>query len=1044
MKVFKYIKKPDFPHKASAVLELNYALDDLEHLFTVFDSVKRRYLVFDSHLKFFDYCDSVEVESRTFQEVIFDLHQKLKFDIDITTQVDNFEEILDEIENTIRIVFYILYDRELSEITRCISDSNDSSIKLSAHLIVQGYCTTATSCNYFTGQVIKLLPQYADYIDVSVNKRLQNFRIIGCHKGDMRIKRVGVSATTADGSGDGNTTDRTRTLITNVSDCEVLPQIASTDSRKTNPATDYDLENVLRIAAPYVRDHKYHKQCGTLFIYKRTRPSMCEQCERTHDSDNTTLVSIEVNPKKPTIPVFKLCRRFKAEKNGSAIFIGEYPNPQYGGGDASVSATTDPKTLVAAEQTEKAIEKAAFGEFVRENTLFDPSHTYCEPALRKFELCKTLVVHAMMKMGKTKALTDYLGSYFPAGVGLTPNVIRFISFRQTFSGNVKEKFPDFTLYSDVKGPLTQDRLIVQVESLHRLNLTAEKPDLLILDECESIFEQFDSGLLRNFSDCFAKFTYLMRYSKHVVLMDAVISDRTYRIINALRGTDDCIYHCNTYQNACDDKYYFTPDKQKWLSALYSCLDSEEKVAIQINTLEEARVIEESIRRKYPALMVRLYSSETSMTEKREHFSNVAVYWSECDVLIYTPTVSAGVSYEIKRFNRCFGYFTDRSCGAETCMQMIGRIRDVSDHTFVVYLETSGHTRCKYPTTPEAIKSAIIRSRENLLTTYDNTGLVPAYDEKGQFKPYTTPYFDVWCENTRVRNLSLNDFTGRLSYIIRQTGAKIYDDSEFEDIFGETEAHDYGDIRREIKDIQCEAIAAARDLEDHEYEDLCTQLSTQQNVSKEALAEMRKYRLRHDFNYGTAIDAKFVERYNKPKVRRQYRNWNRIMRDPDPMRAIEIIRQEELATYKHNIASNNDRDMTRKYIYDQHRYAIGLLRLCGWNHITDVTCQHVSAVAAKLRENHELYWRTIYAACEEFGIKPPRLAKAIACVGSDTEYAATMIKPISAILNSTYAVTMVYTEADETYRLHHSGLFSRNINSKLPYVSGRQAQDYFDD
>src|SRR5581483_4166964 len=137
---------------------------------------------------------------------------------------------------------------------------------------------------------------------------------------------------------------------------------------------------------------------------------------------------------------------------------------------------------------------------------------YAEPALRPFELAPTLCVRARMKMGKTKALTEHLARHFISDINRI--TIRIVSFRQTFSANIKEKFPNFTLYSDVKGDLVDDRLIVQVESLHRLKIS-EQPTLLILDECESIFEQFDSGLLKRFNMSWAVFQWLLKYSKYV-------------------------------------------------------------------------------------------------------------------------------------------------------------------------------------------------------------------------------------------------------------------------------------------------------------------------------------------------------------------------------------------------------------------------------------------------------------------------------------------------------------------------------------------------
>ena len=61
-------------------------------------------------------------------------------------------------------------------------------------------------------------------------------------------------------------------------------------------------------------------------------------------------------------------------------------------------------------------------------------------------------------------------------------------------------------------------------------------DLVILDESESIIEQFASGLFKKFNDCFATFVHLLRYSARVICLDALLCDRTYNIIKQIRHT----------------------------------------------------------------------------------------------------------------------------------------------------------------------------------------------------------------------------------------------------------------------------------------------------------------------------------------------------------------------------------------------------------------------------------------------------------------------------------------------------------------------------
>ena len=113
------------------------------------------------------------------------------------------------------------------------------------------------------------------------------------------------------------------------------------------------------------------------------------------------------------------------------------------------------------------------------------------------------------------------------------------------------------------------RLIIQVESLFRMHIEENKvTDLLILDEVESILSQLGSGLHKKFNASFAMFLWLLKSSKQVVCMDANISNRTYNILSKFRGP--LYFHCNRYQSAKDDIYYFTLAK---IYGYHNCLKS---------------------------------------------------------------------------------------------------------------------------------------------------------------------------------------------------------------------------------------------------------------------------------------------------------------------------------------------------------------------------------------------------------------------------------------------------------------------------------------
>lgn len=1087
--VYSTIYKPNRQHDPKSVLENHFTLDEISQLFTV-RKQEGNFEVYPNYDEFFKGLDAKPDIEKQYHEVIFEQRQKIKCDVDATlgkliefnvpagvevagdaaalTPEQKFWHIIDVLIEAIKTAFFVSYSEEIDRLIVCTSIGNvDGVPKYGAHLIIGGYYVNGCAqAQEFTRRFLEYIPSvYKSFIDTGVNKRVQNFRIVDCHKGDGRVKKITRVITSADrtdrtdsvgkenaGTVRTDTTVREDTLITYVAGCKELPDlVAGAPVRKFNTRMcTGDIEKTLRICSEngILRDNRFNCVRGGMFIFTRLRPSHCELCERSHDSDNTVIVNVAPGP-GDCIYVYKGCRKYKQERGGVGLRIGEFTSDVAGGiGAAGAGAGTggastgndDPEVATAVlNYCEREISSAVIDPagLYPVRTLFDDlppgyKNIYDEPALRDFELSRTLIVHAAMKMGKTKALRKYVNTYFASK--LRRDVIRYVSFRQTFSGNIKEKFGDFTLYSDVVGPLNQDRLIVQVESLHRMEIGIEPPDLLILDECESIFEQFDSGLLRSFNESFAKFQYLLKYSKHVICMDAGVSDRTYRILDSIRGGEGMTYHACIHKNSLADRYLITGCKGKWFGMLYSALAADEKVAIQISSLTEARAIEAGVRKKYPGKVVKLYSSETLQSEKREHFADVNTYWQQCDVLMYTPTVSAGVSFEVRHFNRCFGYFTDQSCPVETCMQMIGRIRDVSSHEYVVYLAATG---AGLPVDIEEIRAGVYQRRENLMKTFDETGLRVEYGAGGEVRYHASDYFTIWLENARVKNLSKNSFIKRFVHVVSRAGARMIhlDDNTFaarcnltsDEIMALITEH--SGTKSEITDTVCAEIADSRDIDDDEAETIRANMRAQVDIPREQMRGYEKYVLRTAYHFTGAIDAKFVRTYRDPAVRRTFRNLLRIRADPDPQSAIAKIQAEERAVYQHTMSgevSTQYSDLGRRYVFDQHRYAIGLLQLCGWKHISDRAYQHSVALAEVLRQRERAYWDVIEAACREFQLRAPSRIDARVGYNNDTAFIGVLIRPVSKILNTMYGVRIVTKQKDpDMWYLQGHDLFTEN-------------------
>ncbi len=966
-------------------IENDYSPESLQGRFIVY-SKKQGYRVYESLCDFHTYLQGPDA-IRTWNEVILDGPQKLKFDIDAPSKlfVDAtaynavFNTILDGIKDVISITFGI----SLKPTDIIICKSHGPS-KYSNHIIIDNYCVSnALQARELTSRLMMLIPQVT-VLDIGVNKSRQNFRILHCHK-EEDPSRPKVLVTQH---------DPMRTYIGNTTDCKLLHDITTVAAKEViTPITS----NVEAIVASYCpADHVYRSTSGNRILFTRTAPGYCILCARVHSNDNTFYIRVMETPEETCL--YQHCRHYDDDYGGCSLISHESHVPE-GSGKSYGSYIN------------RLVSRAA--RYKVNGNVFAPEidhviHEYAEPVLRPFELCESLVVHAGMKMGKTKALVDYLATHF--GSRLVAPKIRFISFRRTFSANIKNKFPDFQLYSDTTGYLYANKIIVQVESLHRLAIVPgeECPDLLILDESESIFEQFDSGLLKHFNECFAKFQYLMRYSKHVICMDANIGQRTINILSQMRPAR-ITYHHNVFKNAAPDTYYLTDNKAKWLGILFAALETD-RVAIPMSSLADAKTIYKLITSRRPDLRVHIYTSETSLKEKNEHFGAVDNYWALYDVLIYTPTVSAGVSFEVKHYKKVFGYFSDMSCPVETCCQMMGRIRDVADKSYFIYMDITHVTR---PVSIADIRAQVISRRECLHSSFDSMGLTAEYDSTGAVKIHESPYFGIYLENTRVKNISSVYFCKQFIHVLGYYGAAVEDitDDVFEQLCGYGPGNsevtvvckEYKETTQEGKKATIDDVYAAKDITEVE----AAELRLLEEPSSAERNELSRYYLRRHYNYKGPLTKKFIAKYDRDRIRRVYKNWVRL-EQPD---ALEGIKQTELANFTTLQELGHDyhhKDIKYRYVYNQHRYALGLLKLFGWTGPDDDSYVNVNDL------DTAVYAKNIHAICLEFNKRQT----------SNVEKIDTIVALVNDILLEMYGVKMFLVEKD-IYKLRRNKNFTRD-------------------
>jgi len=246
----------------------------------------------------------------------------------------------------------------------------------------------------------------------------------------------------------------------------------------------------------------------------------------------------------------------------------------------------------------------------------------------------TLLVKSAMGTGKTKALCNYIDN-----LNFDPTII-IVSFRRSFTTEIKSNFTGFVDYQDVKGPLTQKQLIVQFESLHRLAIPTRpnSPILTILDESESILSQVENKQMTTagtLDSCWKKFEWLMYNSIKLIAMNANADVRTYDLLRLTRKSVCAVI--NKWKPSVDiapRDFYYENENQFYsqIFAAASTVQAEPFVVVS-NSISKAKFIHEQCSKLAPNARIRMYSSESGQDQRGE-LRDVNVNWANLDINLY--------------------------------------------------------------------------------------------------------------------------------------------------------------------------------------------------------------------------------------------------------------------------------------------------------------------------------------------------------------------------------------------------------------------------
>jgi hypothetical protein len=304
-----------------------------------------------------------------------------------------------------------------------------------------------------------------------------------------------------------------------------------------------------------------------------------------------------------------------------------------------------------------------------------------------------VVLQAPKGTGKSKAIR-HAAAALPAHTSVLQ-----ITFRRSLAWSSAAMLgPGSTLYSDVQsGSLSarqHPRLTIVVNSIARVRGSY---DIVIIDEIVSVLDMLASTLLQPEARVHACSTLaqLIGCARTVVIADAMLDSTCMDFVLICRRmaaqpaadgwfTTPFPVKVHDYVTRLHSDYAYIPYAfaRTWATALDAALKRGSKCVVPCMTKAQALKLAERYSRSY---RVQVYTGDTPPAILQAHMLDIHTHWSRADVLIYSPVITAGCSFELPHFDEIFFYGHAGLSSVRSAIQMIARVRDVRLKTVHVYI-----------------------------------------------------------------------------------------------------------------------------------------------------------------------------------------------------------------------------------------------------------------------------------------------------------------------------------------------------------------------
>ncbi len=325
------------------------------------------------------------------------------------------------------------------------------------------------------------------------------------------------------------------------------------------------------------------------------------------------------------------------------------------------------------------------------DNLIEWNEKYNNINMNKYPLKPLVAIGANMGVGKTNEL---INNFIKINCSDPNTKCLFITYQILLSKKYSEELEDlgFINYLDRKDTrkIIDNKVIICLDSLWKVNTM--NFNYIFIDEAMSVLLHFNSPLIKDINFLSLKFELLLLQAKHIYLLDACIDNTiVYNMVEYLEDKKNikCYWIKNEYvketnRNAVitinNNNTYKSLLEKNALDYIINNLTEGKNIVVSSSTKAFTELLKYKLESEYPDIKYIVYNSSTDTLTLQKHSINPNDIWTQYQCVIYSPTISAGISFTNLHFDELVCYIENSlyTPTVDNTLQQMFRVRQLKN------------------------------------------------------------------------------------------------------------------------------------------------------------------------------------------------------------------------------------------------------------------------------------------------------------------------------------------------------------------------------